>query len=304
MEHPTRPIAVFGATGAQGGPVARALLDAGRPVQAIAHTEAKLQDLAARGAETFALDLADAGAVGRALDGVAGAFVHLPFMPVMELMEARAGAVGEALVAAGVPLAVFSSSGPVPSEKVGVVTFDTKAAADRILRASGAPIVFFEPTVYLGNLSAPFSAPSVVRDGELRYPPVPSEHRLAWISAEDQAALAIAALGRPDLVGRTFRLGKRLSGLELAEGVGAGLGRAVRYAPMDPYAFGESVVPLMGEQAGRILAADYGALVDRPAALRLDAETGEVHRELGVSPTQVAEWARTQDWEAAAAAAA
>jgi hypothetical protein len=73
---------------------------------------------------------------------------------------------------------------------------------------------------------------------------------------------------------------------------------------MDPEAFGESVVPLMGEQVGRILAADYGALADRTAALRLDAETVEVHRKLGVPPTPVAEWARTQDWEAAAAAAA
>jgi hypothetical protein len=52
--------------------------------------------------------------------------VHLPFMPVMELMEAWAGAVGEALVAAEVPLAVFSSSGPVPTGDVGVVTFDSK----------------------------------------------------------------------------------------------------------------------------------------------------------------------------------
>jgi uncharacterized protein YbjT (DUF2867 family) len=216
MDHATQPVAVFGATGAQGGPVATALLDAGRPVRAIARTEEKLGDLKARGADVVALDLADAGAVEWALEGVGGAFVHLPFMPVMELMEAWAGSVGKALVGAGVPLAVFSSSGPVPTEDVGMVTFDTKAAADRTLRASGAPIVFLEPTVYLGNTSAPFSAPSVFRDGEMRYPPVPSEHRLAWISAEDQASLAIAALGRPDLVGRTFRIGERLTGPELA----------------------------------------------------------------------------------------
>ena len=304
MDHATQPVAVFGATGAQGGPVATALLDAGRPVRAIARTEEKLGDLKARGADVVALDLADAGAVEWALEGVGGAFMHLPFMPVMELMEAWAGSVGKALVGAGVPLAVFSSSGPVPTEDVGMVTFDTKAAADRTLRASGAPIVFLEPTVYLGNTSAPFSAPSVFRDGEMRYPPVPSEHRLAWISAEDQASLAIAALGRPDLVGRTFRIGERLTGPELAGGVGAGLGRAVLHAPMDAEEFGASVVPLLGEQAGQILAADYAVLAARPDALRLDADTGEIHRELGVPLTPVAEWARTQDWEGAAAVAA
>lgn len=36
-----KPIAVFGATGAQGGPVVQALLDANRPVRAIARTESK-----------------------------------------------------------------------------------------------------------------------------------------------------------------------------------------------------------------------------------------------------------------------
>jgi uncharacterized protein YbjT (DUF2867 family) len=55
---PSAPIAVFGATGAQGGPVAQALLEAGRPVRAVAHTESKLAGLAARGAQTVAVDLA------------------------------------------------------------------------------------------------------------------------------------------------------------------------------------------------------------------------------------------------------
>ena len=60
----TRPIAVLGATGVQGAPVAHALLDAGRPVRAIARTEARLHDLAA---PARAAGLADVRVVGEEL---------------------------------------------------------------------------------------------------------------------------------------------------------------------------------------------------------------------------------------------
>jgi uncharacterized protein YbjT (DUF2867 family) len=300
MQTTEKPIAVLGATGAQGAPVAHALLDAGRPVRAIARTPERLHALEARGAEVVALDLADADALTRAFTGVAGVFSHLPFVPVLPVIEAQATALGRALVAARVPLAVHTSSGPVPTADTGVASFDTKAAADRILRASGAPVVFLVPTGYLANLSAPFSAPSIVAAGELRYP-LPAGHRQPWISVEDQAALAIAALARPDLAGRTFRIGARLSGPELAEGIAAGRGGSVRYVPLDPEAFGQSLVPMMGEAVGRALADDYGLLGRAAPALGLDADTDEVHRVLGVERTPVADWARTQDWEAAAA---
>lgn len=303
MNTATQPVAVFGATGVQGGAVARFLIDAGQPVRAIGRSAEKLRDLAARGAELFAADLADAAALQRALEGVGGVFVYLPFVPVMELMQAWARAVSDALVAAAVPLTVFTSSGPVPAEPVGVASFDTRAAAVAILRASGAPIVFFEPTLYLGNLSAPFSAPSVVRDSELRYPPVPSDLRLAWVSVEDQAALAAAALRRPDLAGRTFRLGARLTGHDIAAAVGDGLGRPVRHAPMSLAAFVDSLVPFLGPQAAQALADDYAAIADQPAALRLDTDSGAINAELGVPLTPVADWVRTQDWAGMAAIA-
>jgi uncharacterized protein YbjT (DUF2867 family) len=299
----TKPIAVLGATGAQGGPVAHALLDAGRPVRAIARTEARLHELAARGADVRAVDLADEAALTDALRGVAGAFTHLPFLPVLPLVEQWATALGRALVAAEVPLAVHTSSGPVPSAPTGVASFDTKEAADRILRASGAPIVFLVPTGYLANLSAPFSAPSIVVEGVLRYP-LAADHRQPWISVEDQAALAVAALERPDLAGRTFRLGAVVTGPQLAEAIGGARGRTVAYEALDPAAFGAALAPLLGEEVGRALADDYGKLNERPASLGLDEDTDAVHVELGVPRTPLEAWARTQDWEAAAAVAA
>lgn len=297
---PSALIAVFGATGAQGGPVARALLEAGRPVRAIGRTESKLAELAAQGVQTVAIDLADPAAVARALDGVAAAFVHLPFLPVPEVVRAHATAVAEGLLGADVPMAVFTLSGPPSATPVSVASFDTKALAKRILSDSGARLLAFEPTGYLGNLAAFFSAPSVVYRDELRYP-LPASHRQPWISVEDQAALAIAGLERPDLAGRWLRIGEKFTGPELADGLTAGLGRPITYVPIDPDEFGASLAPVMGPELGAALAEDYSMLGSRAEALDLDADTSEVRELLGVEPTPLQVWARAQDWQSAAA---
>jgi uncharacterized protein YbjT (DUF2867 family) len=294
-----QPIAVFGATGAQGGPVVEALLRAGRPVRAVARNAERLTALARRGAQPAAADLGDARAVRTALDGVAGAFVHLPFMPVPELIERWSTVVAQAVLDSSVPT-VFTLSGPPSSTPIGVPSFDTKALAKRILVEAGVPLVGLEPTGYLGNLSAFFSAPSVVNADELRYP-LPATHRQPWISVEDQAAIAVAALERPDLRGRWFRIGQQLTGPEIAEAVGQARGRPVRYVPLDPEEFGRSLAPVMGEPIGAALAADYRALGERRSELALDTDTHEIQRELGLAATPVVDWARNQDWEAAAA---
>jgi len=126
---------------------------------------------------------------------------------------------------------------------------------------------------------------------------------MRFVSVEDQAAVAAAALRRPDLAGRTLPIGRRLTGHELAEGLSSGLGRTIRHVATTPQDLAAVVGPLMGEQVAQVLEDDYGFIGSRPAALGLDADPGASHRELGVGTTPVAEWARAQDWPAAAAVA-
>jgi uncharacterized protein YbjT (DUF2867 family) len=294
------PVAVIGATGAQGGPVVEALLRAGRPVRALARSAASLAPLAARGAQVHPVDLSDADGLTRAFEGVSGAFLHLPFVPVEPLVRAQAEALVTALRAAAVPLAVFTLSGPAASSPTGVASFDTKAVAKQVLTRAELPLIGFEPLGYLGNLSAPFSAPHVLQDGELRYP-LPAEHRQPWVSTEDQAALAVAALDRPDLAGRWFAVGELLTGPELAVGIGEGLGREVRYVPLEPADWARSLVPLMGPELSHAVADDYALLGRPPQALELAPDTATVRRELGVPATPVAQWAAAQDWQGSAA---
>jgi uncharacterized protein YbjT (DUF2867 family) len=292
------PIAVLGATGAQGAPVVEASLSAGHPVRALGRTPAKLAPLAERGIDTRAIDLADTDGLAHALTGVSAVFAHLPFVPVPELIEAWSESLIRALAAAGVPMTVFTLSGPAPSSPTGIPAADTKALAKRILDRAETPLVGFEPGGYLGNLL--LSAPSVVHEGELRYP-LPADHRWAWISTEDQAALAVAATQRPDLAGTWFRIGEHYVGAQLAEGIGDALERPVRYVALDPDDFGRILAPMLGEQAATSVADDYRFLAERSPLLDPDADTTALRRALDVPATTIADWARTQPWAAAAA---
>ncbi len=295
-----KPIAVFGSTGAQGGPVVQALLDVNRPVRAIARTESKLEALAEKGVETVALDLADVDALTKALTGVAGAFVHLPFIPVIDILKAQAKAIATALEANNVPMTVFTLSGPPSSSPMNVVSFDSKAIVKEIIQQVKTPLVLFEPMGYLANLSAPFTAPEVVQLNELQYP-LPEKHRQAWISVEDQASLAIAALERPDLAGKVFRIGTLFSGPELAAGLSEGLGREIRYVPITPEHYGREIAAkFLGEEAGEALLHDYAKLGQNPKELNLSADTTPILRELNMTLTPLPEWAADQPWEAMA----
>jgi len=291
------PIAVLGATGSQGGPVLEALLAAGHKVRALAHTPSKLAALAERGVDTRAVDLADHDGLARALSGASAVFAHLPFVPVPELIEAWTTSLVRALAAAEVHLTVFTLGGPAPSGHTGVPASDTKALAKGILQHAETPLVGFEPGGYLHNLL--LSAPSIVHDGELRYP-LSAEHRWMFISTEDQAALAVAALQRPDLAGKWFRIGEPYAGADLATAIGAALGRPVRYVALAPEALGHILAPMIGEQAAAGVVHDYEFLNERSPLMDLDADTTAARRELGVQATPLVQWARTQLWAAVA----
>ena len=297
------PVAVFGATGAQGGPVVQALLDAKRPVRAVVRDPAKARSLKEQGAEIAVAELTDAEALTAALRGISGAFVHLPFLPVMDFIAPAAQALARALVEAEVPLSVFTTSGPVATLETGVGSLDTKAEAKRILQASSAPIIVFEPAGYLANLSAPFVAPPVVKANELRYP-LPVSHCQPWVSVEDQARLALLALERPDLAGRSFGVGAQLSGPELADGLSDNLGRRIEYVPVSPATFAATVTPMLGPDLAAALEHDYSLIGARGPGIDLDADTSVITAELGTEYTSVAQWAEAQPWEAMAEAGA
>ena len=108
-------ILVTGATGNQGGAVARRLLERGFSVRALVRDENKpaAQDLRHAGAELIRGDLNDRASLDRAVQGVHGVFSVQGFEEGFDA-EARQGkSLADAALAGGVSHFLYSSTGSV-----------------------------------------------------------------------------------------------------------------------------------------------------------------------------------------------
>jgi uncharacterized protein YbjT (DUF2867 family) len=249
-------ITVFGATGAQGGGLARSILeDRDGPFAVRAVTRDSGSDaaraLAAAGAEVVAADVDDADAVARALDGAYGAFFvtfyWAHFSPERELAQARIMA--QAARAAGLRHAVWSTLEdtrrwmklddprmPTLMEKYKVPHFDAKGEADQFFRDAGVPTTFLLTSFYWDNLIHFGMGPKAGADGTLEFVLPMGSAKLPGIGAEDIGRCAYGVFRRrDDLVGKYVGIaGGHLTGAEMAAALSRALGREVRHVDVAP----------------------------------------------------------------------
>lgn len=252
-------ITVFGATGAQGGGLARSILadpDGPFAVRAVTRDTASpaAKALAKAGAEVVAADVDDAAAVARALDGAYGAyfvtFFWANFSPPRELAEARIMA--QAARTAGIQHAVWStledtrrrvplSDNRMPTlmEKYKVPHFDAKGEADQFFRDAGVPTTFLLTSFYWDNLINFGMNPKRGADGTLGFVLPMGDRRLSGIAAEDigRCAHGVFRRGR-DLIGKTVGIaGEHLTGAEMAAALSRALGEKVNHVDVSFDAF-------------------------------------------------------------------
>ncbi len=91
---------VLGASGHTGEVVARNLLAAGQKVRVVGRSADRLQNLAAKGAETFVADASDAPALTRAFKGAEAAYVLIPPNPTSNEYRVYQDRVSDAITAA------------------------------------------------------------------------------------------------------------------------------------------------------------------------------------------------------------
>jgi uncharacterized protein YbjT (DUF2867 family) len=249
-------ITVFGATGAQGGGLARSILedrDGPFAVRAVTRDPASgaARALAAAGAEVVAADLADPGAVARALDGAYGAycvtFFWAHFSPERELAEARVMA--QAARAAGLEHVIWSTLEdtrrwmslddprmPTLMGRYKVPHFDAKGEADQFFRDAGVPTTFLLTSFYWDNLIHFGSGPKPAADGKLDFVLPMGSAKLPGIAVEDIGRCAHGVLRRGgELVGQTVGIaGEHLAGADMAAALTRALGREVRHLDVPP----------------------------------------------------------------------
>jgi uncharacterized protein YbjT (DUF2867 family) len=287
-------VLVYGGAGAQGSAIARAALSAGANVRLLLRPSS-VNAFGDR-VDVVRGDLADRERLEIASLGIDKVVLTLPHIPDADVIRTFGRNAIDAAAAAGVKLIVFNTSGTAPEDRSGNRLIDAKLEVADHLKQSGVPGIVLSPTLYMGNVAAPWSAPAILHEGVFAYP-LPADMPVSWIGWEDMAAFAVEALQRPHLAGRIFRIGgpQILTGAEIAEALSTVVGRRVSYAPIPLPDFAAALNASFGGKTGDETAAVYRWLSSQ-AVSPLAVDIAPALAELPIRPTRFADWAKAQDW--------
>lgn len=252
-------IAVVGATGAQGGGLARSILDddASRfAVRALTRSpdSEPARALARRGAEVVRADLNEPDTVRAGFDGAWGAFCVTNFWENFSTEEEleQAETMAEAARETGLEHVIWSTLDdtrkyvpldddrmPTLQEKYKVPHFDAKEEANRFFEEHDVPTTFLYTAFYWDNLIHFGMGPQRSEDGVLRFVLPMDDAKLPGIAAEDIGRCAHGIFEEGEsMVGRTVGIaGEHLSGAEMAEALSEALGEPVEHAAVPPEAY-------------------------------------------------------------------
>ena len=191
-----RTVLVTGATGTQGGAVARELLSRGWQVRALTRNPGQPAAMALErlGATVVQGDFDDPDSLEAAMDGVYGLFAVTDFW---EHGYDREITHGKALVvtakSAGVEHLVYTSVASA-NQATGVPHFDSKYEVEQYLQASGLPYTIIRPVSFMDNW---VGRREEFLGGEFVNPGA-SEQTHQWIAASDIGFFAAEAFDSPD----------------------------------------------------------------------------------------------------------
>jgi uncharacterized protein YbjT (DUF2867 family) len=249
-------IAVVGATGAQGGGLARAILNdpsgefTARVITRDPKTE-KAVALAKLGAEVVAADVDDIASLKLAFQGAYGAFCVTffwnHFSPEKELESAKnmAGAAKHA----GLRHVIWStledtrrwvplSDNRMPTlmGKYKVPHFDAKGESNHFFTDLGLPTTFLLTSFYWDNFIYFGSGPKKGPDGKLALTFPMGDKKLPGIAAEDIGRCAYGIFKKgSEFIGKTVGIaGDHLTGSQMAAALSTALGKEVVYNSVPP----------------------------------------------------------------------
>lgn len=252
-------ITVFGATGSQGGGLARAILaDKNSPfsvrvVTRNANSE-KVKEFAQLGAEVVEANIDDIASIKKALQGAYGAYfvtffwehfsVDKELQEVNNFIEAARESHLQHIIWSTLEdtrnwMKLDDDRMPTLQGKYKVPHFDGKGEADHFFREAGLPTTFLRTSFYWDNLIHFGMGPKKGEDGNYYIAFPMDDKKLAAIAAEDigKCAYGIFKKGK-ELIGKTVGIaGEKLSGNEMAAKLSNVLGKNVIFNPVTPEAY-------------------------------------------------------------------
>lgn len=249
-------IAVFGATGAQGGGLARAVLKDRKSefsVRAVTRKPEsdKAKQLAAQGAEVVKADLDDPASVRTAMEGAYGAYgvtnFWEHFSPEKETTQGKT--LAEAAGKAGIEHAIWSTFEdtreyvpldddrmPTLQANYKVPHFDAKAEANAAFTKHGVPTTFLFTSGYFENLIHFGWGPQKGPDGSLFVVFPTDDAKMPLIAAEDigKCAYGIFKRGKESIGATVGIAGDHLTGKEFAATLSNALGKKIAFNAVTP----------------------------------------------------------------------
>jgi uncharacterized protein YbjT (DUF2867 family) len=238
---PNLVVAVVGATGRQGGAVARHLLAGGWRVRALTRRpdSKRALELAQAGAEVVRADMAEVATLRAVFRDAYGVFsVQNPMTGGGVETEVRHGRnVADAAKAMGVQHLVYGSAGTgVPG--TGVPEWESKLVVQAHMEALGLPATVLRPTAFMELMTDKAFFPPV-STWHLMPKLMGADRRVPWLSVDDLGAIAARAFGDPDrFVGNELRLAGDLLSIDECRAIWAEVkGRPPRPFPMPVWLF-------------------------------------------------------------------
>jgi len=276
-----RIILITGATGKQGGAVARALAGKGFKIRALTRkpeSEAALS-LAKTGAEIVKGDLDDDASLKKALQGVWGVFsVQNTWEAGVEKEEEQGKRLAKLAREAGVEHFVYSSVGSA-HRGTGIPHFENKWRVEETVRELHFPShVILRPVFFMENLTSPWFS-----NGEKLSAALDPATKLQMIAVKDIGEYgARAFLDAKKLSGREIDLaGDAVTLPKAAEVLGKGLGRKVEFVR----------IPI---EEVRKNSADFAIMLEWFDRVGYSADIDGLQREFGIKPTKLDEWVAKQ----------
>jgi uncharacterized protein YbjT (DUF2867 family) len=252
-------IAIVGATGAQGGGLARAILSdkqSAFTVRALTRNvnSEKAQALKAMGAEVIEADVEDEQSLEKAFTGAYGVFCITffweHFSPEKENLHAKNMA--RAAKKANVKHVIWSSLEdtrqwvkleddrmPTLQGKYKVPHFDAKGEANAYFTDLKLPLTILNTSYYWDNMIYFGMGPQRAEDGNLYLTMPMADKKLPGIAAEDIGKCAYGIFkNNSEYIGKTIGIsGEHLTGFEMAEMLSKALGQDVHYNAIEPSVF-------------------------------------------------------------------
>jgi len=279
-------ILVTGATGQQGGAVARELLARRHTVRAMTRKPESdaAQALTRQGAEVVKGDLNDTDSLRRALQGARGVFaVQNTWEAGVEGEEVQGKRIAELARKVGVEHYVYTSVGSA-HRKTGIPHFDNKWRIEETVRGLGFPShVILRPVFFMDNFLSPWFKPGIDQ-GKLMIGLKPTTV-LQMIAVQDIGRYGLLAFEKAEELNRKEidLAGDAHTMPQAAQILSKAVGRSITFQP----------VPLEDvRKAGE----DYALMLEWFDRVGYDADIPGNAKRYGIKPTTLAEWATSASW--------